>query len=300
MTLPENVRILQYSRLEGPSGTDVHVCIVDRDGMQHAFQIETGGNLSYKHLGSGPNAKALMELGIENVLKNVGGYDSGYTLVTERLDSKGERAVGILFSPLFGADWEKLAPVKSTAQELELESFHKLLQRQVTDWKGSYSRFMVANHRYWPTFLQMVHEAVRAEYGPKVKLYRGVYGDYAGAILRGESIKVRPLSAWSLDPNEAKKFALYGGGGGGGGYRKDYWLVIQKSFPVENVLAAPVTLPDYSPDPKIYHAFRHESEVVIHDPKGVLVAGTYKIVQKSQKKLSMASRVALRFSERLS
>ena len=296
-SIPEDVKILQYKRLTSSSGSAVyHFFVIERGGNQHAFQVETGSNLSYKHLGSGSNAKALMELGAENVLKNVGGYDFDFKVDATRLDAQGEKASELLFHPMFGAKWDKLAPKEDSADEASLESFHKLLKRQVQDWKGSSSRFMVAGHRYWPTFLKMVHEAVAKQYGSKIKLYRGVYGDYAKEILQGGDIKIRRLTAWTLDPAEAKTFAFYGGGGGGGGYRKDYWLVIEKKYPVENVLAAPVVLPDYEPDPNIYHAFKHESEVVIEDPKGTLT--DYRIIQKSRKKLSTAERVALRFQEK--
>ena len=297
MPIPDDVKVVRYERLRSSSSSSVyHFVVIDRGGILHAFQMETGSGFGYNHLGSGSNAAALMELGVENVLNNVGGYDFNFSVDTKHLDAEGERAVGVLFHPLFGANWEKLTP-REDVEDVVQEGFHKLLQRQVKDWKGSSSRFMVAGHRYWPTFLGMVHDAVRKEYGPRIKLYRGVYGDYAKEILQGEPIKIRRLTAWTLDPDMAKKFAFFGGGGGGGGYRKDFWLVISATYPVENILAAPVTLPDYAPDPTIYHAFKHEAEVVVEDSRGELPPGSYRILQKSRKKL--ADRVVERYLRRL-
>ena len=297
-SLPEGVSIPFYTRLKAP-GQTAHVVVVNRNGTQHVFRVNTGGNLNYDHKGMGSSAKALAKLEVQNILNDATGYDAGAVVDSERYDSDAEKAVLILFHPLFGVDWSKYEGAEETdASAVELADFHKALEQQVREWKGGRINFPIARHSYWPTFREMMHEAVKTQHGSKVKLYRGVFGDYAGEILRGGPLKIRRLTAWSLNRNQALDIAHYGAGSGGGGLRTDYWLVVQVSYPVTNVVGAPVTIPDYTLDPNIYHAFNHEAEVVIEDKRGELPPSFYKIVNKSRKKLSMAERVALRYSGR--
>jgi hypothetical protein len=293
---PEDVRVLRYVRLgTGDGSEDLHFIAFEHNGAKFAFRVEMGSSIKHDPVGTGPNAERLMDLAVENAIRDVSGHETKeLAVVTDQMDSKGQKVLEFLFHPLFGADWSKVVPEETTVEDAEAESFHEVLKRQVKDWKGSFSGFRAAGHRYWPTFKEMLVKAVKAKYGSKLKLYRGVYGSYAGDILRGEPLKIRRLTAWSLDPNEALDFAHHGSGGGAGGFRKDYWLVIQATYPAEDVVAAPVTLPDYAPDPDVYDAFTWEKEVVIEDKRGALSKGSYKIVRRSRKKL--AEWVAFRYA----
>lgn len=299
MTLPEGVSVPYYTRLQQPGATN-HVFVVERNGTPYTFRVDTGSGLSYAHKATGSSARAVMQLEVQNILNDASGYEAGAEIEVKRLDADGERAVSVLFSSMFGVDWSKYEGAEETdAEAEELKGFHELLKRQVSEWKGGRINFAIARHSYWPTFLKMFHKAAAAKHGPQLKLYRGVYGQFAGDILRGSSLPIRKLTAWSLDINEALHIAHYGAGGdGSGGYRKDYWLVVQVAYPVADAVAAPVTIPDYKPDPKIYHAFNHEDEVVIVDKRKQLPQSFFKIVRKSRKKLSMAERVALRYMAR--
>jgi len=297
----DDLRVLRYKRLTNSYGDVVHFVLVERAGVQHAFRINLGGTASagYTHLGTGAGATRFFDNGVGNTLDNITGYDPDFTVETERLDAVGEKAVRLLTHPFLGVDWAKHQPEAADPEAVDLADFHKLLEKQVREWKGSRSSFAAANHRYWPTFKAMFDKAVKSAYGSKVKLYRGVYGKYAGDILRGGPIKINRLTAWTNEKAEALGFAHHGGGGGGGGKGRDYWLVVEVPYPVTNIVAAPVTIPEYTPDPTIYHAFRHESEFVVEDRRGSLPASAYRIVAKSRKKLTTAERVAMRYADKL-
>ena len=280
---PDDVDVRRYVRLtDADRSTNIHLYLIRRGSIEYALEAETGGNLSYSVQGTGSQARTKFDVLKENYIKGVRGGAEFSTVVTERLDSEGKKTLALFFHPQFGVKW----PEAEDGTDPVMEDFHKILKRQVKDWRGGRSGLQVTRHRFWPTFQAMVQKEVAKEYGSNIKLYRGVFGDYAGDILRGGPLLIHKYNSWTTAKGQAKGIALHGTGGGGGGFRKDHWIVLSTKYPLKAVVFAPVTLPDFTPEPGILHVFKSEDEIVVEDKRGAIPPGRFKIESKSRKMLA--------------
>jgi DNA topoisomerase IB len=284
MGLPDNTKVLDYRRL-ADGGLVTDYALVERQGLQHFLYLQTGSGLSLDVRASGPAARALFQQEVDTALRGAGTYSSPATVLATRLDAEGERRLKAFWSPMVGIDWSQYEA--QDAEEVEAQDFHKHLLKQLKNWKGGYSSLPIRNHSYWPTFQAMVAKAL----GSMPRIYRGVHGEYAKAILEGRPMAIRELSAWTTSLRYAKDIAQKSSTLSD---RNRFWFVAQsKKYKLKDVAFAPVILPDYGPDPKVlFDALQGEDEIVIFDPSKSLKTGDYKVVAQTRSKL--VQRVAAR------
>lgn len=289
--VPEDVKVLRYIRMLSESGGDmVHLILINKGGKEMLLKLASGGSMYLDVEAVGGRARPMFDLLFEDHNKDIDLHPHTPNIESKNFDSEGEKALATFFHPFFGFDWSKYeteAETGETEEAIALANFHSVLKSIVKDWKGSRAPiYKLVRHRYWPTFHAMVVAAVKAKYGSKVKLYRGVYGRYAYDILKGAPLDINEFNSWSVDQREAQSHVSA---------RKDYWLVVRAIYPAEQAVFAPVTLPDYEPDPDVLGKFNWEKEIVIRDKRGSLPASAYRVVAKTRKKLVAAERVVYRF-----
>jgi hypothetical protein len=171
-------KILRYVRFK--DGWEYWVA--DRGGTHYILTADLQ-NLTYGSQAKGKKGPIAehFDLMVNNRIKGIGEYDLPTQIDTEKLDDTGKKHFDIFLKPVFGSvlDWDKNVDVIGDSQTAEQEQFHKVLLKQLREWKGGRSNLNITKHRYWPKFQQLVIEAVKKEFGDKIKLYRGIWGDQA-------------------------------------------------------------------------------------------------------------------------
>lgn len=170
--------------------------------------------------------------------------------------------------PLFGLKWQQKGALSKE------QDFHAFLTKQLKNWKGSYDSITVTKHTYWPTFHDKVVQAVRKTYGTRITLYRAIYGKIALHVIQGKPLPTRAASAWSYeewvsDDHIAKQ------------KQTTHWALIKAVFRPEDVLIAPVELPDYI-QPKVLNRFKNEHEFIILNPSANLPTSRFTILKSSR------------------
>jgi hypothetical protein len=251
--------LVKFVRLQSP-GLVEELYQVHRAGTDYLIHLQHNP-LSFGIVASGSPAEVseAFRKKQEDLQDGVIGYGKP-EVVTTTPDEKALRALGRFEDPTWGLTWKDV-PIPA-----DRDVFDTLLARQFREWRGGYRFLALTNHRYWPTFLAMVHEAVRAEYGDSLRLYRGIYEDQATAVKHGGDLLVREFSSWTGDEAEAREIARFGSAHM---YRHRQWLVVSSTFSVKQVVFAPVVLPDYV-DPRILMGLGKEDEFVIQVPGGVI------------------------------
>jgi hypothetical protein len=61
------------------------------------------------------------------------------------------------------------------------------------------------------------------------------------------------------------------------------WVVVRSQFTPEDVAFAPVTLPEYEPDPDVLSRFNWEEEIVIWNDRGGLAVGEFRMIKKTRR-----------------
>jgi len=286
-SLPDNSKVLQYRRLKG-TGTS-HLALIERNGVLHYLNLSTGSGLSADVRASGPKAKVVFQQDLNNLLSGAEGYGVA-TLEQNKIDAAGEKAIQAFWSPFLGIDWESLTP-ENAEEDMEAFDFHKILRKQINSWLGGSPYLGITKHSYYPTFKRMVESAI----GTMPKIYRGVYGDYAEAILKGAHMEVRELASWTTDRSYAQNVAIRSSTGSS---KNRIWCVAQAiKYKLKDVVFAPVILPDYKPNPNVLlDAFSKEDEYVIHDPSQILKRGDFKVAVKT--KSTLVQRLASRYKDK--
>jgi len=283
-----DVNIHRYVRLSD----EVQVLHLERDGLHYLAHVETGSSISFdlKMQGAESQISRAFDLEVESRLKGVELYRHEEAIETTEPDDKAVQAVKLLMDPMWGfADWAERAPESPPEENIAREDFHRILTKQLKDWKGSSNGLRVTNHPYWPTFHEQVVEAVKAKYGSKVRAYRGIHGKQAKEILRGDPVRVYKYSSWAVDKDAAESYRGY----------QDYWVVVGVDFRPEEIALAPVVLPDY-PEPNVlmklaYDVEHSGDEVVVESPSGVVRPRT---MSKSRKRLAAVRQLAARWVAR--
>lgn len=275
------------------SGFGVELFHIIKDGKHHLLEWLLGGSgISYDLLGSGSKGEidSLMKRRIKNHEKGVGIGLGKFEVIDRKLDADAKKHLNLMLDPKWGIrKWD--VPVSDSATE-----FEDLLWQQLKNWRGGTIGVMpLIKHDYWPTFRKMVQTEVKKQYGSNVKLYRGIYGDPALEVLKGEAFPLHRTSSWTKDKDYAKNFAM-DTPGGAGRLGKKFWVSVSAQWPVKNIILAPVVLPDFAPDPDILMSLKSEDEFVIESPRKRLNPGQFKIVSKSRKKLP--ERVSARWMSR--
>jgi len=233
-----------------------------------------------------------MDLKIDNYVRGVEGWGP-HEIVTERLDADGEKFYKAFFSPIAGFDWNQYE--EQSSEDVELQDFHKMLERQIKSWRGGRDQLRVTGAAYWPTFHDQVVEAVEKKLGGTLKLYRGLYGGYAKELLQGTPLRIRRYNAWTTDFNYAKNWAInHASSGEVPPKERGFWIVIEVRYKAKDAVFAPVVLPGYEPNPRILTPFASEDEVVVEDKRKALKRSDYRIPAKSRK--ALAASVALRYA----
>ena len=279
MRLAAEVQVHKYTRLVEQGVQKVHFFHLERDGVHYLAHVKSGSGLDYGLDVQGSRSQILkqFDLAVQGVQRGVGMYTSGAEIETEQMDAQGQKGLDLLTHPKWGPDWGGKTE-EAPEGDAEQQDFHRLLVKQVKDWKGSANSLRVMNHSYWPTFHSMVQKAVKRKYGSKIKAYRGIYGRQALDIIQGKPLKLHRVSSWAA---ELKGALAYRGSLG-----KDFWVIIGASFKPSDIVMAPVTLPDYAPDPDVLRLFatdvQHSGDELVVQSKGTV---PFKIVRRTRKKI---------------
>ena len=275
------MNVVRYAGLQYEHDDSLtHLWHVEREGIHYLLYFKGGGTLSYDAKSAGTEAEISVAFDKEIARQESGTYHNEvWTVVTETMDSKAKRTLDIFEHPTWGVDWAKIGG--SISDEAQ---FCDMLERQVDTWKGTAHSLPVAKHPYWPTFHEMVKDAVADEFGSSVRLYRGIHGEQAISILNGEPVKNRAVSSWTSDLQGARVYAAGKTKHGG----KD-WVVIQRNFSPEEIALAPVTLdgPCENPDilMRLMYDVEHSGDEFIVSLRE-LVPGDYKIAAKPRGKVA--------------
>jgi len=171
------------------------------------------------------------------------------------------------------------------------KDFYNVLKPALAYWTGGNNHLLsVIRHPYWITFSgELVQPAIRTKYGDDLKLCRGIYGPVASKIMEGGDLPLNQFSSWTINPDFAKHFVTSTPGGAGGLFqsKKKDWAVVEAEFLAEDVVFAPVKLPDFLPDPDVlFHMFSSEAEFVIYGGRqgSTLSKRDFKVIQKTRRK----------------
>ena len=123
----------------------------------------------------------------------------------------------------------------------------------------------------------MFLEAAKKKYGSKVRVYRGIHGKQAVAVLGGKPLTLYPYSSWAKDLDAAMSYR--------GQLREDHWVVVRAEFNLKEIALAPVVLPDYAPDsdvllPLARDVYHSGDELVVGPRKSL---SRFKVVRKTRK-----------------
>ena len=273
------MNVIRYAGLQYEHDDSLtHLWHVEREGIHYLLYFKGGGTLSYDAKSAGTEVEISAAFDKEVERQGSGTYHNEvWTVVTETMDSKAKQTLDIFEHPTFGVDWAKAGG--SISDEAQ---FCDMLEKQVDTWKGTAHSLPVAKHPYWPTFHQMVKDAVVDEFGTSIRLYRGIHGEQAIPILDGEPVKNRGVSSWTSDLQGARVYAAGKTKRGG----KD-WVVVQRNFSPEEIALAPVTLdgPCENPDilMRLMYDVEHSGDEFIVSLRE-LVPGDYKIAAKPRGK----------------
>jgi len=281
------MKIHKFIRI-GEGGSEIDLWHAERDGGHYLLYFEKNSGIKWDVLAKGRASAVSSEFDrfVRNKMERVGQFGATAEVLADRVDSTAKKRLKIFTEPFLGqeTDWEKAEDVSDkTEEELEQADFAEYLERQLKSWRGGFSGkggfnniVAVSRHAYWPTFLKMVRSAVKSQYGGRIKLYRGIFGNTAKSVLQGNQFPVSKLSSWTTDKGEAKDHAMYWS-------KKGFWLVVEHSFSASDVVMAPVVLPDFKPDPRILMPLKKEEEFIILSGKRELPV---KVIAKSRKKMS--------------
>ena len=270
------MKIIKFVRLK--SWNNVEYFLVKRGDMYYALVYEAGTGISFDAFAKGKNISAVeqeFDRAVRDRTKGVKLYQHGRRIATREVDTKAMQHLKISEHPSFGIKWETTPDARDNEKEAELEDFHRYLSQQIMRWKGSVNRLRVSKHSYWPVFQKMVRKAIREKYGSGFRLYRGVTGKQAIDVIRGRPLKLYRYSAWTRDIDTAKEFRDL--------ERKKAWVIVSKIFKPKNIVAAPVQLPDYEPNPAIFRTFAGEDEFIVNIPRKMVPVGKFEIHSKTRK-----------------
>lgn len=279
------MHVLRFVRLDGYDAAEFF--FVERGGKFYVLRFASAGGISFDALVMGDDRGSVereYDLSVENERKQTGvgtgtgiGIGGEQGISTEKMDATAERHLRVFDHPTFGVNWEKSREASSDIGGRAAEQFRDLLTTQLKDWKGSANGLHAAKHRYWPTFLRMVQDAVRVEHGSRFVLYRGLRGVQAEVVLDGKDLPLRPYSSWTSKIGMARRFR---------GIKGDTWAIVSSVFSSEDVALAPVALPGYS-DPEILRPLASDvygggDELIVHSSGGKLPKGTFRVVSSSR------------------
>jgi len=292
------MKIIRFVRLlDKPDGTwGVELFVLEREGVYYLAHWDLGrSGISFGIITRGN--KATVERAFKSEIKTMEAgakFKDPHIVVTRRLDQDARQHAGFLNDPKWGVKWERHLPSEVEGDNFEQAQFHKLLQRQLKEWVYTGISLPVKQHPYWPTFHAMVIEAVKAQFGSRIKLWRGVQGPIALQVLRGGPFPTYDYASWTHKKQYAKEFILYDPGYGIMKERdKPYWVVVNVAYPAKAVAFAPVPLPDYAPDPDILvNLLGREGEFIVYDPRDEIPVGQFKVSFKSRKPLPEARKAA--------
>jgi|GEM_PF-5441533 len=290
----ETPKILRFVRLDGFDKQEFF--LVKRGSMYYAlyFSVSSGISLDIIVRGkSRSSVEAEFELAMENAVNQTGvgtgthaGSPGTVGVATTKVDAVAKKHLAVFDHPIFGLDWG--GDVRDAADDISSRSsqqFHKLLDFQVKNWKGSSSGINASKHRDWESFSEKVQQAVKKKYGTRIKLYRGIHGDQARDLIRGGALDVRKYSSWTSDYELAKAFRSGIGGRAG----DSAWVIVSKVFSPRDVALAPVPLPGYGLDPQILMPLARDvqgsgDELIVHVSSKKIPSGKFKIVAKTRSK----------------
>lgn len=246
------MKTVQYVRLASRTNPEdtTEFWIVKRGDHHYVLKLARGFGIEIgvETAGDLPQCKRVFELEAENVMRATQLSSREYEVVTRKLDAQGKKRLTFFDSPMVDINWGHM-PGETTASE----QFLRLLRKQLKDWKGSSNGLNVTRHREWPDFHAMVVKAVKAKYGSRVVLYRGIHSNLAKKVIDGGPLSVRPYSSWTPELSAARQYK--------GGGHKPAWAVVKVVFKAESIALAPVHLPDYD-DPNILDPLAHDVQHV--------------------------------------
>lgn len=242
------MHVVEYVRMSGP-GSKVEFWIVKRGDQHYVLKLGRSGGTEIGVVGAGDlsTCRRIYDLEVENALKATGLHHTVHEVETRKLDPEGAKRLKAFDSPLAGINWAHM-PGETTASD----QFVKMLRRQVRDWKGASNPLNVTRHREWPAFHAQVVKAIKAKYGSRVVLYRGVGGAVARKVLDGGPLMMSPVTSWTPELSAARQYK---------GTKGTAWAVIKASFKPESIALAPVHLPDFE-DPNILEPLAHDVQHV--------------------------------------
>ncbi len=275
------MNVIRYAGLQYEHDDSLtHLWHVEREGIHYLLYFKGGGTLSYDAKSAGTEVEISAAFDKEVERQGSGTYHNEvWEVVSETIDEDSARYLKIFDHPTFGIDWEKVSG--SISDE---DQFCDMLEKQIKSWKGTAHSLPVSKHPYWPTFHEMVKDAVTNEFGTSIRLYRGIHGEQAIPILAGEPTKNRGVSSWTSDLQSARVYAA-----GKTKHGDKDWVVIQRNFSPEEIALAPVTLDGPCENPDIlmrlmYDVEHYGDEFIVSLRE--LVPGDYKIAAKPRGKVA--------------
>lgn len=224
----------RYARL-GDGALTAHVFLIRRGGHRYVAAVTLGGVVEYNAFAvPDDRAETTFKRAVRSLTAPPDLFKQPMQVQTRTLGDDGRRALAVLDHPVFGLDWHTVKPAKTDAQE-----FTDLLDDQLAQWKGSAWGLPVMKHAGWPRFHRKLVAAVRREYGDPIRLYRGVHGDQAKAILAGArgADALLPLSSWTPDKAGARVFQRLG--------KNTPWALLRADVRPDDVVLAPVEVEGY-------------------------------------------------------
>jgi len=248
-----DVKVVQAVRLETPP---FDLFAIAAEGRFHLYRVQYEGGHEYSVMGSGDKATVLAVIRRE-VAKSHGKS-------TRTPSAAVKHALDLAQHPFFGVTWD--GPTLPSSEQ----DFANILARDLRAWKGRSTEIYALHHPYWPKFHAQVVAAVRAKYGPRLVLYRGIGGDRARRRLCEGPQKGRIYTSWTTLEG-AKEYR--------GEVRKNWWVLLSATIPSSSVILAPVVLPNFTPNPDILSPLAYDvahtgDEFILKSPPTIIKART--------------------------
>lgn len=259
--LADAEKIVEFSRLEGHYPSVAELFHIERDGRHYLLNYEQASGTSYDLLQSGSRSQISQAFkGMQDRYEKVNDLKE----VSSKIDAQGRNHLKFLLDKTWGVE------LKEKKDDAVAQDFNKQLDREVRNWRGSFSKdvqgklkISFVRHPYYPEFRKQFLDALQKEFGGRLTLYRGVYGDNATEAVRNGKLKVHRFSSWSSDKSIARDVARQ--------WRKGKsYAIVKATFSPNQVLLGAVDLKDYV-DPKALLDFYREKEFVIQSRGSVPV-----------------------------
>jgi hypothetical protein len=262
--------IIKFTKLkpEGEGDRDVSLFLTSVNGVPTVIERNTIGSMRINVPAKGKEAFDVYDLMVKRY-QRVERLHIVSTDIDEPSYWKGRSGRELLKSIMKPGPFQIGVPKDEMGSHSYLmQSFQKMLGWEMKSWTGSFSKdrqgdkFSFLRHPFWNQFQAMV----RAQLPSGVVLYRGIYGKIVNVVKNTGKLPVHQFSSWTTKPNIARDIIESWGPEG------VLLAVVKAVIPAEMIMLAPISLPDYEPDPDVLiGGLGREDEYVVRSSQSIKV-----------------------------